>query len=277
MKGILNQLIQLQELYFAQSEQQSLIPGMKSDEIEKAIQNIMEDLSSEIASLCYRLRKRDLAIIVPIVEGVCSACGVALPTSQTYEIETAEKIYQCPSCSRMLYSRPGAPRQLKRVGSFGRTRSGVARFSHKSLMRPDLKAETKEEALSELVHLMAKEGFVENQERLLQDALERETIMATAVNHGLAFPHVRAVEGGGLTFSMGLKKEGLEFGAPDGGLTHIVFFIVIPSAASAFYLQLLSGLIEAFQDEGARGALLESTTQDEAWEALTRISQKTIP
>jgi mannitol/fructose-specific phosphotransferase system IIA component (Ntr-type)/DNA-directed RNA polymerase subunit RPC12/RpoP len=276
MKGILDQLIQLQELYFAQSEQQSLAPGVQRKEIEKAIQDVRGSLPSEIASLCERLRRRDLAIIVPVVEGVCSACGVALPTSQTYEIGMAEKIYQCPSCSRVLYSRPDAPRQLKTVGSIGRPRPGVARFSHKSLMRPSLRAEAKEEALSELIHLMAREGFVENPEGLLAAALERETLMATAVNHGLAFPHVRDVEGGGLTFSMGLKREGLEFGAPDGGLTYVVFFIVIPSAASAFYLRLLSGLIEAFQEEGARERLLESTTPDEAWENLNLISQKTV-
>jgi mannitol/fructose-specific phosphotransferase system IIA component (Ntr-type) len=270
-------LIQLQELYFAMSEQESLVPGVQAEQIEKAIQSIMKSLSPEIASLCQRLRRRDVAIIVPVVDGVCSACGVTLPTSQTYQIEASEKICQCPSCSRILYSRPGAPRQVRRVGPIARSKSGVARFSHKSLMRPALRAQKKEEALSELVRLMASQGFVENPDRLLQAALERETIMTTAVGHGLAFPHVRGVEGGGLTFSLGLKKDGLEFGAPDGGLTYIIFFIVIPSAASAFYLQLLSGLIGAFQEEGARERILESATPDQTWEALAVITQKTIP
>lgn len=277
MRRILNQLIQLQELYFAQSEQESLTPGFQSEKIEKAIQEVMGSLSADIASLCQRLRRRDLAIIVPVVNGVCSACGVTLPTSQTYEIETAERIYQCPSCSRILYSRPDAPRQLRAVGSIGRSSPGVTRFSHVSLMQPNLKARSREEALSELIHLMARQGFVENPEGLMKAALEREAIMTTAVHHGLAFPHVRGVEGGGLTFSMGLKKEGIEFGAPDGSLTQIIFFIVIPSAASAFYLQLLSGLIEAFQAKEDRDMLLECTTPDQAWDTLTSICQKAVP
>jgi mannitol/fructose-specific phosphotransferase system IIA component (Ntr-type) len=276
MKSVLNQLIQLQELYFAQSEQQSLAPDSRSQEIDNAIEEIMTDLSSEISTLCRRLRRRDLAVVVPVVDGVCSACGMALPTSQSYAIKTAEKINQCPSCSRILYSRPGAPRQLKRVSPKSRAESGIARFSHKSLMQPELKAQSKEEVLADLIHLMGREGYVENPEGLLQAALKREAIMTTAVNHGLAFPHVRGVEGGGLTFALGLKKEGLEFGAPDGGLTHIVFFIVIPAAASAFYLQLLSGLIETLQNEGARARLLECTRAEEIWEALLVISQETI-
>ncbi len=277
MKRFLSQLTQLQELYFAQSEQQSLGLDARSEEIEKSIQELMEDLPPEMSSLCQRLRKRDLAVIVPVIHGVCSACGVALPTSQTYEIETSEKIYQCPSCSRILYSQRGAPRQLKSVGPIGRPRSGVARFSSQSLMIPDLRAGTRDSVLSELVHLMANEGFVENPEGLLEAALKREAIMATAVNHGLAFPHVRGVEGGGLTFSLGLNRAGLDFGAPDGGLTHIIFFIVIPSAASAFYLQLLSGLIEAFQDEEARKRLLACETPEQVWESLTATCQKIIP
>jgi mannitol/fructose-specific phosphotransferase system IIA component (Ntr-type) len=277
MKDVIDELIQLQEFYFALSEHQSLSPRADVEEFEKLIRGLVENLPPEVASLCQRLRKKHLAVIVPIVHGVCSACGVALPTSQMYEIELAERVHQCPSCSRILYSRHGAPRQLRGVGPIGKPRTGVARFSNSSLMYPNLEADTREGALSELIHLMAKEGFVENPEGLLEAALNREALMSTAVNHGLAFPHVRGVEGGGLTFSLGLKREGLKFGAPDGGLTHIIFFIVIPSAASAFYLQVLSGLVEAFHSKDSRDTLLKCTTPEESWEALVRISGKTIP
>jgi mannitol/fructose-specific phosphotransferase system IIA component (Ntr-type)/DNA-directed RNA polymerase subunit RPC12/RpoP len=277
VERLIDQLVQLQELYFADSEQRSLAIGGDAEELGKSIQALMSGLPPEIASLCERLRQRYLVVVGPVVDGACSACGVTLPTSQIYEIETGDKIYQCPSCSRILYSCRGAPRQLKRVGPIGKSRSGVARFSSPSLMCPSLKAETKEGALWELVHMIAKEGFVESPEALLEAALAREAIMTTAVHNGLAFPHVRGVEGGGLTFSLGLKRDGLEFGAPDGGLTQIIFFIVIPSAASGFYLQLLSGLIQALQDESARQTLLASATPAEVWENLTRLSQKTIP
>ena len=50
------------------------------------------------------------------------------------------------------------------------------------------------------------------------------------------------MEGGGLTLAMGLSSKGIKFGGPARSLTRIVFLIVIPSAASAFYLKLLAGL-----------------------------------
>jgi mannitol/fructose-specific phosphotransferase system IIA component (Ntr-type) len=124
---------------------------------------------------------------------------------------------------------------------------------------------------------MATKGFVENPENLLTAALRRESIISTALEHGLAFPHVRGVEGGGLTFSLGLKKQGLRFDGSKARLTRIIFFIVIPSAASVFYLQLLSGLIEAFREESARKKLLTCNTPEEMWTTLNTLTGKTIP
>jgi mannitol/fructose-specific phosphotransferase system IIA component (Ntr-type) len=123
---------------------------------------------------------------------------------------------------------------------------------------------------------MAAEGFIEKPEELLTAALNREAIVATAVEHGLAFPHVRGVEGGGLIFALGVKKQGLKCGAPKDRLTRIIFFIVIPFAASAFYLQLIAGLMETFRDNEPRDTLLDCETQEELWKALTTLTKKTI-
>ncbi len=144
-------------------------------------------------------------------------------------------------------------------------------------MLPLIVAEQRDDAISELIELMATKGFVENPESLLAATLRRESIMSTALEHGLAFPHVRGVEGAGLTFSLGLKKKGLRFETSKGQLTRIIFFIVIPSAASVFYLQLISGLIETFREEKARRKLLACKTSEEMWTTLSTLTQKTIP
>jgi len=74
--------------------------------------------------------------------------------------------------------------------------------------------------------------------------------------------------GGGLTFAVGMKRGGLPFGAPDKVKTKLLFFTVIPTAASQFYLKLLSGLTQVFRDAKARNALLACKTADEMWETL---------
>jgi PTS system fructose-specific IIC component len=178
---------------------------------------------------------------------------------------------------RILYHFEGASRQLGRdLKETGKPRVGVARFSAAELMLPRIEAQERDAAIAELIQLMAEQGFVENPQDLLGAALRREAIVSTALDHGLAFPHVRGVEGGGLIFSLGLKKRGFRFDPAQGRLTRIIFFIVIPSATSVFYLQVLSGLIKAFQEEGARKKLLACATATEMWTILKGLTKKTI-
>ncbi len=164
----------------------------------------------------------------------------------------------------------------KDLDQTGKARAGVARFSSDELMLPRLEADSRDDAISELIELMAQKGFVENPAELLEAALRREAIVSTALDHGMAFPHVRGIEGGGLIFSLGLKKRGFKFDPHAGRLTRICFFIVVPSATSVFYLQVLSGLIEALREDSARKKLLASETPQQMWTAIKGLTQKTI-
>ncbi len=278
MDRILNQLIQLQELNFVLSEQRTLVPKSRLTDLENSVKALIASLPQDIATLYRKLQERSHAAVVPEANGTCSGCGISLPTSLASEIRTGKGIRHCPNCRRILYHFEGAPRQLKRrLERTEMPRAGVARFSSKELMFSRIEAEDRDNAISELIQLMATKGFVENAESLLTAALRRESIISTSLEHGLAFPHVRGVEGGGLTLSLGLKKKGLKFDRSKGRLTRIIFFIVIPSAASVFYLQLISGLIGTFREDSARKKLLACKTSEEMWTALNTLTQKTIP
>ena len=94
------------------------------------------------------------------------------------------------------------------------------------------------------------------------------------MEHGLAFPHVRGVEGGGLTLAMGTSEQGIPFD-PDHTSTIICFF-VIPTAVSAFYLRLMAGLTETFLKAQNRTALMAATAPEQLWKALTKATRYTI-
>jgi mannitol/fructose-specific phosphotransferase system IIA component (Ntr-type) len=156
-------------------------------------------------------------------------------------------------------------------------RGGIARFSSKRLIVPDLKASSRDEALEEMVQVLAGEGRVDRPDDILKAAVAREELVSTAVEYSLAFPHVRGVEGTGLSIAIGLKKEGLHFGAPRNRLTRIIFFSVIPQAASGFYLKLMAGLVRIFREAEARKRLLRHDSSDEIWEALLDLAHEAIP
>lgn len=276
MQRTINHLIQLQELLVARAQQEAMAPNERLEQLESAIDEMWKQLPPAIAERFRRIEKKAQLAIVPIANGVCSACGMVLPVSLVHDVHAAAQLYACPNCARLLYY-PEA--SIRRV-SPQRKRSdlpkvGIERYSAAELMIPELAARERDEALAELCAKLEAEGFVENAQRLVDAALKREAIATTAIGHGLAFPHVRGVEGGGLTLALGVSSKGIRY-AGSRGLVHIVFFMVIPTAASAFYLKLLSGLVQVFQGKEAREKLMGHDTPDKLWKALIKTTKNMI-
>ena len=279
MKHILNQLIQLQELNFALSEQKTSNPEARLTQLEESIGKLIEKLPEDIGSRYQRMHQRAPLVVVPIAHNnTCAGCGLAVPVALVNEVHKSEQIFSCPHCDRFLFYQEGQPRRPeKKPGLRSELPAGIARFSDAALMLPKLAANNREDAVQELAELMAAQGFIEDGKNLMELAMRRESMVSTAVENGLAFPHVRNVDGGSLTFALGVKESGLKFGAPDGEPTKIVFFIVIPTAASAFYLRLLAGLVGTFRTAKARNALLKGGTPQKMWQTLTSLTSETIP
>jgi mannitol/fructose-specific phosphotransferase system IIA component (Ntr-type) len=278
MKNILNQLIQLQELNFAKQEQKASNSKMPLAQLEKSIAEIRAQLPSDVADRYDRLQKRYPLAVIPLAHGNCSRCGLAVPAAVVNAAKAGEELQHCPHCGRFLYYPDTVARQPKKKQDAKRpVQAGIARFSAVNLMVPKLSAATREEVIAELAKVLADQGFIEDAATVTELALRREAIVSTAVEHALAFPHVRDVEGGGLTFALGLKEKGIDFGAPDGHLSKIFFFIVIPTPATAFYLRLLAGLVRTFESTDARKALLDCEESEQMWKTLTKLTRETIP
>lgn len=275
---LINHLLQLQDFIFARDQQQTSMPGSKLTQLDASIESLLNDLPVDVRGHFEKTWKKAGLAIVPISKGNCSACGMMIPVSQVHAVHAADALYQCPSCARYLYFPDSAPR---RIAAQKRLRSepaqvGIARFSSPALMMPKLKAAGRDEALEQICLMMEKQKFVDHGNRLYEEAVRREVITSTAVDQGLAFPHVRGVEGGGLSLALATIPKGVKFSDGVKSTTKIIFFMSIPTAASAFYLKLLSGLTKTFRDEDAREILLKAETQEELWKALVKATRATI-
>jgi len=276
MRSIVNHLIQLQELTLIRDEHRALSEGEHLDRLSDSIDELTRKLPAQMRGVYNRLQKRDHIVAAPVNEDACSMCGMKIPISQVQAVRKGEIIQNCPSCARVLYWTE-VPRWTGDAPSrLAPRKNGIQRFSHSSLMIPELQATTREEAIAELVGTMAENGFTEEREKLFSLALDREAILSTAVDCNLAYPHVRGVEGGALTLAMGISHKGIAWGAPNDELTHIIFFFVIPTAVSAFYLKLLAGLTETFMKEEPRQALMDCKEPLELWKALSKATRYTV-
>ncbi len=277
MFPLLNQLMQLQELILILEEQKATGHTQHLERLREAIGEMTRKLPKELKLNFEKLRNRDRNIVVPITESGCSGCGIKLPRSLVQTVKTAGDVTSCPNCARILYILEGGPRNTRsKPRRFDAVKPGIARFSAQSLMIANLAGKSSDEVIQEMSDLMAAEGYVDRGDRLAEEAMRRESLLSTAVDHGLAFPHARGVEGGSLTLAVGLHPKGLDFNGHGDAPTHIFFFMAIPTVASAFYLKLLAGLTETFMAKAARTELMSATDEATLWKTLIKVTRKTI-
>ncbi len=275
MHSLVNHLVQLQELALIRDEHRATGDGSHLARLNESIDDLAGKLPGPVRSLYQRLYKKDHIVMAPVHNGSCAICGMRLPISQVQSVRMAKELQNCPSCARILFESSDSPRWVGEKPSRTEPRRvGISRFSAESLMVPQIAAATGDEAIRLMARQMHQEGFVDDADKLIAAALEREAILSTGMENGLAFPHVRGVEGGGLTLAVGTSRTGLDFGATQP--VYVVCFLTIPTAVSAFYLKLLAGLTEAFMKAQNREALLAADTPVALWKALAKATRYTI-
>jgi len=278
MKNQINLLSQIQELVLTRDEHHQMGDGSRTDSLSDLIDDLTSKLDAPVLELFQRIYKKDHVVMAPMINEACAACGMRLPTSQVQQVRMAKAIQTCSSCGRVLYNEEeDVPRYVGEKPARGEPRkNGISRFSAEELMVCDLKATNAEEAVRELADVMVSNNFVSSGDALVAAAMEREHLLPTAMDGGLAFPHVRGVEGGGLTLALGVSKNGLLFTPGASEKTHLVFFSVIPVAVSMFYLRLMANLMGAFNKKANRDLLLAAKTQTELWKALIKATRHAV-
>lgn len=277
MKNQINLLNQLQELILTRDEHHQTGDGSHMDALSDAIDQLADKLDPQPKALYTRLYKKDHVVMSPMANGCCAVCGMRLPISQVQQVRLGKTIQTCSSCGRMLFNEEeDAPKYIHGKPARGEPRkTGISRFSAEELMVASLEATTPQGAIEELAKAMAENRFVSNPDALVKSAMEREQMLSTALGGEFAFPHVRGVEGGGLTLALGLSKDGIVWDSA-GTKVHIVVFSVIPVAVSVFYLRLIAMLCDTFKRKDNLALVRGSKDSASLWKNLVKASRYSI-
>lgn len=120
----------------------------------------------------------------------------------------------------------------------------------------------KNEAIEALIEMHDKAGNISNKEKYREDILAREAESTTAVGEGIAIPHAKS----GAVIKPGLAamtvKDGIDYGAPDGKPSNMLFMIAAPQNGD-LHLEVLSRLMTLLMDLELRKKLLAAGTKDE--------------
>ena len=274
MKSQINTLRQLQELVLTRDEHNQTGDGSHLDQLNDSIDGMEARLETSVRGLYDRLYKKSHVVLAAMSNGCCSACGMQVPIAQAQQVRLAQHLVTCSSCGRILFADDAdAARNIAEKPDRDDPRTGISRFSAEELMVCDLASDTPEGAIGELAKAMEAHKFISNADSLVSAAMDREAMLSTATEEGVAFPHVRGVEGGALTLALGVSRKGIDW---QGQKVTIVVLSAIPVAVSAFYLRLMGGLAQAFSKAENRAILESAADSASLWKALVKASRHTV-
>lgn len=135
-------------------------------------------------------------------------------------------------------------------------------FFSPEVIRLELEAETKDEALKELIGFF---GLDEKSEGILFKMLKRrENLGSTGIGRGIAIPHCRSLVVNRLRVGFGRKLQGMDFKAIDEKPVKFIFLIVAPPLeVSNQYLPVLGKIAQFSKDPDVPAALAELEDPEE--------------
>jgi PTS system nitrogen regulatory IIA component len=132
----------------------------------------------------------------------------------------------------------------------------------------NLKGKTKETVIRELLDILSTQGKLIDRTIVLNDLLDREQTMSTAIPNGIALPHAKTKAVQELTVVIGIKKSGVDFDSPFDDKTRIIILALAPPEQSTLLYEFLLTITTALNDDTLRSKILTAKTPDEIVEAL---------
>ncbi|MDR2785437.1 MAG: PTS sugar transporter subunit IIA [Treponema sp.] len=132
----------------------------------------------------------------------------------------------------------------------------------------NLKSETKEAAITELLDLLSDQGKLIDRDAALRDLLDREQTMSTAIPNGIAIPHAKTNAVQELTVTVGIKKSGLDFDSALDDKTRIIILALAPPVNAKSLYKFLLAITATLNDDTLRSEILAAKTAAEVVELL---------
>ncbi len=120
----------------------------------------------------------------------------------------------------------------------------------------DLKATTKEEALRELVDVLATSPLVTDKEELLNAIFEREKVISTGVGIEVALPHVKIPSVKDFVIAIGRSHKGIDFDSLDEKPVYIIVMIGANDKQAGDFLKVLAQLVLKLKNKNFRRAVM---------------------
>jgi len=124
-----------------------------------------------------------------------------------------------------------------------------------------LRGHSKNEIINELLIALAKCGKVKDRHLALKNVREREELLSTGMEGGLAIPHAKTDAVDELVVAFGLHKQGVDFNSIDGQDAHFIFLVLSPHDTSGPHIKALARISRKLKTEQVREQLKNAASK----------------
>ncbi len=195
--------------------------------------------------------------------------------SQVLNVQGRRALLGCDDEDEMYAVLSGATTPSKRLSVMEMVklrkdrRLALSDFLRRDLLIPDLQGETKDAVIEELLNALNATGAMASMDEARAAIVAREAQMSTGMEHGVAIPHARTECVEALICTVGVKRDGIDFGSLDGEPSQIFVLTLTPKSADVPHVQFMAMVSRAL-DETWREQVLKATTPAALWAAPTR-------
>ena len=155
-------------------------------------------------------------------------------------------------------------------------------FVVREAINPDLKAESKEAVIREMVDNLRTAGFLRGDpagatvsavgttasEDVVKAILKRELLGSTGIGRNVAIPHAKHTTIDRLIGTVAVSKKGIAFDSLDGEPVYVFVMLISPQDRPGDHLRALENVSRSLRDDSFVKALRQAPTREAIWELL---------
>ncbi len=134
----------------------------------------------------------------------------------------------------------------------------------------DLSVRDRFDAIRELVAVLVETGVLKEElhEAVVNEIMEREQILGTGMEHGVAVPHACISGIGAEMAAFARAHPALDFGAEDRTPSDLIFLLLIPCETMSAHVRRLSEIVKVLNVERNRDAIREAESGEEIYQVF---------
>ena len=136
---------------------------------------------------------------------------------------------------------------------------------------PQLKATTRDAAISEMIDTLVAAGAVKEDQKdeFVKAVIRRENKGSTGFGHGVAVPHVKDLDIKSMHIAIGNSPEGIDFKALDGDHVYSIVLLLSPEDQPENHLDAMEAIFSSLSQDTFRRFLRQAKSLDDVLTLLT--------